>query len=67
MRSAALMQEFLHKAGLNEKNAVTVLSGLKEVCASPCALKRVQVWFQGHMTAAHLHSTVVLVSFPPVV
>ncbi len=26
-------QEFLHKAGLNEKNVVTVLSGLKEVRA----------------------------------
>lgn len=27
------LQEFLHKGGLNEKNVVTVLSGLKEVRA----------------------------------
>ena len=30
------MQDFLHKAGLNEKNVLTVLSGLKEV-RFPCA------------------------------
>ena len=31
------MQDFLHKAGLNEKNVLTVLSGLKEV-RFPCAV-----------------------------
>lgn len=30
------MQDFLHKAGLNEKNVLTVLSGLKEVRSPLC-------------------------------